>query len=205
MKMRAEAAREWMIRCSAMTAPAEGGSMRGAIAPGERLLVRAMELPAVETGDIVAFRRGGRVRVHRVAAIRNGRWWTQGDGNWRRDAEPLDMEEFIGRVDEVVGPAGTRTVAGGAQGRRQAIGRHAAAFLRWGFLSLLAPLYRLAGRSRLAARFWRPDILTVRFVAADGRRTKYIHRGQTVACWHDVSRGWTCRRPYDLILFPPLS
>jgi hypothetical protein len=26
-----------------------------------------------------------------------------------------------------------------------------------------------------------------------------------VESWHDVSRGWTCRRPYDLILFPPLS
>ncbi len=42
-------------------------------------------------------------------------------------------------------------------------------------------LYRLAGRSRLAARFWRPDILTVRFAGAGGRRTKWdIHRGRTV-------------------------
>ena len=80
MRMRAEAAREWMIRCSATTAPAEGGSMRGAIAAGECLRVRAMELPEVGAGDVVAFRRGGRVRVHRVTAIRDGRWWTQGDG-----------------------------------------------------------------------------------------------------------------------------
>ena len=199
------AAAERLIPYDGWTAPSEGGSMRGTIAPGERLLVRAMELPAVEAGDIVAFRRGGRVWVHRVMAIRQGRWWTQGDGNWRRDADPLQPDEFIGRVEEAVGAAGSRRLVGGARGRRQAIGRHAAAFLRWGFLSLLAPLYRLAGRSRLAARFWRPDILTVRFAGAGGRRTKYIHLGRTVACWHDASRGWTCRRPYDLILFPPSS
>jgi len=179
--------------------------MRGTLAEGDGVRIEAVSDDALRRGDVVAYRSANQVVVHRIVGRRNGEWITQGDGNWRRDAAPLDPEEFIGRVDEVVGPAGTRTVAGGAQGRRRAVGRHVVAFVRWAFLSLLAPLYRLAGRSRVAVRFWRPDILTVRFVAADGRRTKYIHRGQTVACWHDVSRGWTCRRPYDLILFPPLS
>ncbi len=179
--------------------------MRGTIAPGERLLVRAMELPAVEAGDIVAFRRGGRVRVHRMVAIRQGRWWTQGDGNWRRDIEPLQPEEFIGRVEEAVGPAGSRRLAGGARGRRLAMGRHAAAFVRWGFLSLLAPPYRRLWRGRVGPPVWGAGLRAGGFCPGGRPRAKYIHRGQTVASWHDASRGWTCRRPYDLILFPPSS
>lgn len=177
--------------------------MRGTIAAGDCLRVQFVPLDELRTGDVVAFRRGGRVRAHRVVAIRDGHWWTQGDGNWRRDSEPLVPEEVIGRVEEVQGPQGWRILDAGAQGLRRAAWGHAVAFIRWGILSLAAPFYHVLRATRIIRRLWRPDIQVVRFTAADGLRTKFIHRGQTVACWQVNPERWTCRAPYDLVVFPP--
>ena len=186
-----------------MSAPARGGSMRGTLADGDRLIVRAVALGEVGLGDVVAFRRGGRIWAHRLVKIRDGQWWTQGDGNWRRDTEPLVGSEYIGRVEEADGSGGRRKVAGGSKGMRRATGWHVLAFVRWGVRSLLVPLYRLVRASRVAPLLWRPDVLVARFSTADGPRIKYIHRGHAVACWRADRQSWTCRRPYDLVLFPP--
>ena len=191
------------IQDSGLTAPAQGGSMRGTLAPGDCLRVRAGSLGELQAGDVVAFRRGGRVWAHRVVALQDGHGWTQGDGNWRRDAEPLAPDEVIGRVEEADGPLGRRPVAGGARGLRRARARHVVAFVRWGILSLAAPFYHALRATRIIPRLWRPEVQIVQFAAADGMRTKFIHRGQTVACWQVNPGRWTCRAPYDLVVFPP--
>jgi len=177
--------------------------MRGTIAAGDCLRVQFVPLDELRTGDVVAFRRGGRVRVHRVVAIREEHWWTQGDGNWRRDPEPLTPEEVIGRVGEAQGLRGWRALDGGAPGLRRAARGHAIAFVRWGILSLAAPFYHALRATRIIPRLWRPEVQIVQFAAADGMRTKFIHRGQTVACWQADLGRWTCRAPYDLVVFPP--
>ncbi|MDD2239438.1 MAG: S26 family signal peptidase [Kiritimatiellae bacterium] len=193
------------IHYSGLTAPAQGVSMRGTLAPGDCLRVRALPLGELQAGDVVAFRRGGRVWAHRVVALQDGHGWTQGDGNWRRDAEPLAPEEFIGRVEEADGPLGRRPVVGGARGLRRARARHVVAFVRWGVLSVAAPFYRVLRASRIVSCLWRPEVQVAQFAATGGIQTKFIHRGQTIACWQRQTRVWTCQAPYDLILFPPTS
>lgn len=193
------------IHYSGLTAPARGTSMRGTLAPGDCLRVRAVLLGDLQAGDVVAFRRGGRVRAHRVVALRDGHGWTQGDGNWRRDAKPLTPEEVIGRVEEAEGLLGRRPVVGGARGWRRARARHAVAFVRWGILSLAAPFYRALRASRIVSCLWHPEVRVAQFAATDGIQTKFIHRGRTVARWQSQTQLWTCRAPYDLILFPPAS
>lgn len=191
------------IHYSGLTAPAQGASMRGTLAPGDCLRVQAVPLGELCAGDVVAFRRGGRVRAHRVVALRGGHWWTQGDGNWRRDSEPLAPEEVIGQVEEAEGPSGRRPVVGGARGLRRARMRHVFSFVRWGVLSLAAPLYRVLRASRVVSCLWHPEVRAVQFASTDGIQTKFIHRGRTVASWQSQTQLWTCRAPYDLILFPP--
>ena len=144
----------------------------------------------------------GSIVLVSVASVLAG---TQGDGNWRRDAEPLAPEEFIGRVEEADGPLGRRPVVGGARGLRRARARHVVAFVRWGVLSVAAPFYRVLRASRIVSCLWRPEVQVAQFAATGGIQTKFIHRGQTIACWQRQTRVWTCQAPYDLILFPPTS
>jgi hypothetical protein len=69
---------------------------------------------------------------------------------------------------------------------------------------ILAPLYRAIRTSRLIPQLWRPRIVTARFADGNGQVTKFIHRGRTVARWIPREEQWLCRKPYDLVLSPPM-
>ena len=170
---------------------------------GDCLWVSPAVFDSLQPGDVVAFRSGGHVLAHRIAKRDGSRFLTQGDGNWRRDCTPVGPADLIGRVEERERSGVRSAVVGGARGRRRAGLLHAIAFLRWIFLVLLAPFYRLIRASRMAACLWRPRVLAVYFSSTGAGTTKFIHRGRTVACWHPSEGRWSCRKPYDLILFPP--
>lgn len=177
--------------------------MRGTLDEGDRLGICAVPVESLQRGDIVAFRSSGQVMAHRIIGCEDGRFQTQGDGNWRRDSSLLDPADVIGRVAERERDGERAAVVGGPRGQRRAVFAHALAFLRWSFFVLLAPFYRLIRASRVSVWLWHPRIVRVRFAGPGGICTKFIHRARIVARWSPGDRRWTCRKPYDLILFPP--
>ncbi len=186
-----------------MSAPCRGNSMRGTLADGDGLWLAPGPPATLQVGDVVAYRSGRLVMAHRIVDRDTDGFRTQGDGNWRRDAARLAPEQLLGIVTARE-RRGVRTpVVGGRRGRWRAGWLHGCAFFRWLLLTGLAPVYGMVRISRLGRLAWRPRVLAVRFTAAGGTLIKYIHQGQTVACWAAGEPRWICRKPYDLILSPP--
>ena len=76
-----------------------GSSMGRAIPDGARVRVVAVARP--RRGEVWAMcSDDGRVIVHRVLGVVDGRWWLQGDAN-RSPDRPVELERLIGRVDEI--------------------------------------------------------------------------------------------------------
>ena len=186
-----------------VSAPCRGSSMRGTLAEGDGLRIAARSYDALRRGDVVAFRGAGRLIAHRIVGRRDGFWITQGDGNWRPDSALLSPDRFVGMVTARERAGTTMAVVGGPAGLRRAAGLHVWAFARWAVATALAPAYRLLQASCVAALFWRPGILAVRFAAPGGSIVKFVHRGRSVAQWVPQAERWTCRKPYDLVLSRP--
>jgi len=177
--------------------------MRFTIGAGDSLWVSSIPFAALQVGDVVVFDSGGQVVAHRIVGLHPQGFLTRGDGNLRRDAAPLTPDRFIGKVLEREQGGVRSSVVGGAQGRRRAVALRAVGFLRMAVLVLLAPGYRALRSSHWVGRAWHPQIVSVRLNYPAGSVTKYIHQGRTVACWMPHVHRWTCRKPFDLVLFPP--
>ena len=86
---------------------AQGVSMIPAIFPGDELIVRRESIEDARSGDVVLFRRGGRLFAHRVVACTGtgepevGAVITRGDALAQSDA-PITVGEWLGRVSEVI-------------------------------------------------------------------------------------------------------
>jgi signal peptidase I len=78
-----------------------GSSMVPAVRPGDVLHVRHSEVADLSKGDIVVFRRAGRLIAHRAVRAPGksgkGPLVTQGDRVHRKDA-PISGSELLGRV-----------------------------------------------------------------------------------------------------------
>jgi signal peptidase I len=185
------------------SAPCRGGSMQGTLLDGDCLWISRVSFASLQAGDVVAFHSGGKVVAHRIVGRDESGFLTQGDGNLRRDSVPLTPDCLIGKVAERERGGSRSAVAGGARGRRWAAVLHAACRVRYlaGFLS--NALYRMIRASRLVSWVWRPRIMTVHFASRNGRITKFIHQGRTVAYWIPHEEQWMCQKPYDLLLSAP--
>ena len=88
-------------RFGAQQLKAGGSSMRPAIWPGDRLVIQACDSTQIAVGDVVAFRRGSTVVVHRVVSIADlaagGPLVTRGDRLSGVD-EPMAPSALLGRV-----------------------------------------------------------------------------------------------------------
>lgn len=93
---------ELLQRGEAIEFRARGGSMSPIIRDGDRLRIEPVQAGQLRCGDIIAYRRGGRLFVHRYL----GRWpdsgalRTRGDFHTRVEP-PLDPSEVLGRVTAV--------------------------------------------------------------------------------------------------------
>jgi hypothetical protein len=80
---------------------ARGVSMLPAIFPGDQLVVRREPIEDAHAGDVVLFRREGRLFAHRVVAGTCGTPITRGDALEQSDT-PITADEWLGRVSEVI-------------------------------------------------------------------------------------------------------
>lgn len=72
------------------------GSMEPAISPGDVVIVDASA--AVAVGDVITFRDGSIPTTHRVVAVQDGAFVTQGDANEDPDAALVAPESVLGQV-----------------------------------------------------------------------------------------------------------
>jgi hypothetical protein len=179
-----------------------GSSMRPTFKPGQVLYIRP-EGHAVQPGDVVVYRKGEEYIVHRVSSVRSDGIHTRGDNSTREDDGPIPAEQIVGVVEKMDDWGNIHPVAGGEKGL-------SFVRLRWGLggifqkmLPWLGAPYRWLKAHRWVPRIWHPYITTLQLQTKNGSLVKYVVRGKTVATWQPELRRFTCRRPYDLIIFPP--
>lgn len=108
---------------------------------GSLVFIKGMEAREVKEGDVIAF-YGGRdtnaIITHRVVKnkVIEGKFITKGDANQTEDMNPVDYQEFIGRVELSIPKAGNL-----AQMLTSMEGKIAAASM----IGLAAVLHLLAG------------------------------------------------------------
>ena len=76
---------------------AEGCSMLPAVLPGDLLQIERTPFTEIELGDIVLFRNGSRLFLHRVFERQVTRLITRGDALKSPDA-PVDEQSYLGRL-----------------------------------------------------------------------------------------------------------
>ncbi len=179
--------------------------MRGTFRDGDTLWIQPAVFSDLQPGDVVAMESGGTAVAHRLLARTAGGGHTRGDGALHRDGGILAPDRLIGKVMMCERRGCRFPVLGGTAGLRRAMALHTWSGLRRCLLMLLAPAYRRLRARRWVAKVWMPGVQRVRFVHSGGGLIKYIHGGRTVACWVPGERLWTCRKPYDLVLEPPVS
>jgi hypothetical protein len=178
-----------------------GRSMHPTFRPGQILYVRP-QVEALRPGDVIVYQDEVGCIVHRVCSIVSGQIITRGDNNRTPDTAPLPLDRLIGRV-EMAQADRIRPVVGGRLGLLTAR-------LRWAGLPAVNSLrivfgwpYRRLKASHLMLRLWKPQIEKVHLQTDNGPRVKYLYNRRTVAVWDPLPRRFECRKPFDLILFPP--
>jgi hypothetical protein len=92
-----ELLREVLARGGTLELPAAGLSMIPSIYPGDRLVLGPLPPTGAEVGDVVAWARGGSVRVHRVVQVDARGVVTRGDALPQPDGV-LAPGEILGRL-----------------------------------------------------------------------------------------------------------
>lgn len=189
-----------------------GASMTGTFQSGDALFIEPAQIPAVRPGDVVIY-KGFTLQgnpedvVHRVVATTPAGLVTRGDANRLEDKGLVTRDALLGRVTHLERAGRVRVVRGGRVGvLRARVSRAWRPVQRVVTRTLKAagrPAYRRLRESRLASRWWRPDICRVRVTTPQGPVVKYIHHRRTVAWWRPAQGSFRCRKPYDLILHPP--
>jgi len=147
--------------------------------------------------------------VHRIIAVRSGGFVTRGDNNPAPDKDLVSPALLVGRVAALERHGRRIRVCGGARGfvlaaARRFFRRVARSFFRVVRFPL-RPAYRLLRRSGIIGAIWKPRLTAVRFRSPSGPFVKYVRGSRTVAMWWPERRSFRCRRPYDLIIKPPVS
>lgn len=93
----------WALNSDYPLATISSNSMWPALKEGDIVLLRGVDSPEdLDIGDIVAFRHGEGLAIHRVVEIDGFEITTRGDANTRLD-DPIAFENVIGKVQTVGG------------------------------------------------------------------------------------------------------
>lgn len=150
-----------------------------------------------------------RLLVHRVIAACSGGLVTRGDNNPAPDNDLVSPGLLVGRVTALERRGRRVRVCGGTGGFVLASARRFFRRVARSFFRVIRfpsrPAYRLLRRSGIIGVIWKPRLTAVRFRSSSGQFVKYVQGGRTVAMWWPERRSFRCRRPYDLIIKPPVS
>lgn len=83
-----------------LTLKVTGTSMLPAVHPGDVVAVRHCGVDGVGVGDLVLFRKGNRLFVHRVVSLQGNALITRGDSLPQADP-PVGHDELLGKVTRI--------------------------------------------------------------------------------------------------------
>lgn len=181
-----------------------GSSMRPTFRSGQFLYVRP-GFQNVRPGDILIFEREpGKHIAHRVHSIDAEGFVTQGDNNLSRDPLPVSPSQVIGRV-EIVEENNKKIHQVSSNGidlllikiRRRIL------LIWWKVKSAFRRPYHWVRQNRFISKYWKPKVLRTLFNTEHGYIIKYIYKKKTIAIWDPTLSFFTCRKPFDLVIFPP--
>jgi hypothetical protein len=179
-----------------------GPSMKPTFQTGQLLYVRP-NVQDVQPGDVLVYKQNNGHVVHRVISTNASGYITRGDNNRLKDAAPISPDQVIGRVELAEGEGAIHRIAGGRHGlwsaQRHWAGMHLSLWLRIVF----GWPYRLIKKKRLLRGLWHPKVVTICLQTESGVLYKYLYHNKTIGTWNPQSGIFHCRRPFDLILFPP--
>lgn len=182
-----------------------GPSMHSTFRSGQLLFVYPVEKD-LHPGDVIVFRASDRSNpvVHRIIAISPEGLITRGDNNSEPDPQPVKLEQVLGRAEMVADQDRLQRIVSGAPGLRRArvlvVWKKIITVLKRIFWSP----YDHLRKSGWAAHVWRPTISKVSVRAPQGRTIKYIIGKQTVAVWNKDQGFFQCKKPFDLVIHPPV-
>lgn len=100
MQQRTELTAEVVARFGSARLRVQGSSMLPSIRPGDELDLRGASSHEIKIGDVVAYRRDGRLFVHRVVERNRQELVTRGDTLPQADA-PVSASDLLGVVSAV--------------------------------------------------------------------------------------------------------
>lgn len=181
-----------------------GLSMQPTLKPGEVLYTRP-SARGLQAGDVAVYRDGMGFVVHRVTAVTVDGFFAHGDNNPAADPGPIPFERVMGVVERADDWGNVSTIPGGRRGLWPARLRWWLVWISHRLLPAAGAPYRWFKRTGWVNHIWHPPILQIRLHTAEGMLVKYMVRGKTVATWQPATSRFRCRRPYDLVIFPPES
>jgi signal peptidase I len=188
---------------------AEISDSKGSITPDSELSEVPHSRNYLKNAPIETPEAESRLLVHRVIAACSGGLVTRGDNNPAPDNDLVSPELLVGRVTVLERRGRRIRVRGGTGGFVIASGRRFFRRVARSFFRVvcfpLRPAYRFLRRSGIIGAIWKPRLTAVRFRSSSGPFVKYVRLGRTVAIWWPERRNFQCRRPYDLIIKPPVS
>ena len=164
------------------------GSMVPAVAPGDRVCVRAIAPSALSPGDIIAVRRGGLFVVHRLARVEHGMLVTKGDRNARADP-PIPVDLVVGKVCRIARSYGTTDLSTPSGLMRDWWDRRLGSVLAGSsrIQSLVAgPVTQLGSRRYARGPLTVPYGILARFIARILGRVQYVRSAYLI---HGAARG----------------
>jgi hypothetical protein len=183
--------------------------MQGTFRFGDCLSVEDVQLASVRAGDVVVFRaqnhqRGQDLLVHRVMGVATNGLVVRGDNNPCDDNTLVTENNLVGRVSHVTRGGKRLPVRGNISGLLLARALHGRSYLRrimWKLIRLMGRWpYRRLRECGLIQRLWKPSILKIHLMTANGPLIKYVCRNRTVASFWPEKDRVTYRKPYDLVV-----
>lgn len=185
----------------------QGPSMSGTFKTGDYLFSDPVPFHDIRCGDIIIYKKQRNEKsydqlVHRVMRHCERGWITRGDNNPREDPEPVTPENLLGKIHSLERGGKTRRVRGGAVGLFYSRWLRAKRFFLMLPRSCLRLPYHVLRRSGWMKKIWRPEIREFHFQTPEGLLIKFCTESNCIASFRMESGKITCRKPYDLVLFP---
>jgi signal peptidase I len=170
--------------------------------PGQVLYLQP-EVREVRPGDIIVYSLNDKYIVHRVHSVDEAGYCTRGDNNNFIDDLQVRPEQIVGIVDEVETGQTIRPVLGGRKGLWIARLRWSLKRVGNAILKYAGAPYRWLRANHWVVHLWHPVIIRVILNKSNYYLVKYIYHGKTIANWSSETHQFTCKKPFDLVVFPP--
>ena len=188
--------------------------MDGVFEFGDKLYIQTLALKNLHIGDIIAYKsldtNGKEIElVHRIFKMNKFGLVTLGDGNLFPDSTPVNQRNYIGRVLFFEREGKRHYPKKNYRTRLKLLLLRKNLFLVY-YVSRMLRLflrypYAMIRKSGFFKILWHPMIQKQAFQNDGKPLAKYIHEGSTIATYCTDTGRFTCKKPFDLLLWDKIQ